>query len=39
VTWSSSLDRLSDADLVVEAVVEAMTIKKAGRGFLVYTAR
>ncbi len=29
VTWSSSLDRLSDADLVVEAVVEEMTIKKA----------
>ncbi len=29
VTWSWSLDRLSDADLVVEAVVEELTVKKA----------
>ena len=29
VTWSSSLDQLNDADLVVEAVVEELTVKKA----------
>jgi 3-hydroxybutyryl-CoA dehydrogenase len=29
VTWSSSLDRLNEADLVVEAVVEELTVKKA----------
>ncbi len=29
VTWTSSLDRLNDADLVVEAVVEELTVKKA----------
>ncbi len=29
VTWASSLDRLSDADLVVEAVVEELSVKQA----------
>jgi 3-hydroxybutyryl-CoA dehydrogenase len=29
VTWSSSLDRLADVDLVVEAVVEELSVKKA----------
>ncbi|HUK68445.1 MAG TPA: 3-hydroxybutyryl-CoA dehydrogenase [Streptosporangiaceae bacterium] len=29
VTWSASLDRLNDADLVVEAVVEELTVKQA----------
>jgi 3-hydroxybutyryl-CoA dehydrogenase len=29
VTWSPSLDHLADADLVVEAVVEELSVKKA----------
>ena len=29
VTWGSSMDRLTEADLVVEAVVEELTVKKA----------
>jgi 3-hydroxybutyryl-CoA dehydrogenase len=29
VTWSASLDHLSDVDLVVEAVVEELSVKKA----------
>ncbi|HEY2669230.1 MAG TPA: 3-hydroxybutyryl-CoA dehydrogenase [Rugosimonospora sp.] len=29
VTWSASLDHLADVDLVVEAVVEELTVKKA----------
>ncbi|HEX5996079.1 MAG TPA: 3-hydroxybutyryl-CoA dehydrogenase [Jiangellales bacterium] len=29
VTWSSSLDHLADVDLVVEAVVEELSVKKA----------
>jgi 3-hydroxybutyryl-CoA dehydrogenase len=29
VTWSSSLDELGDVDLVVEAVVEELSVKKA----------
>ncbi len=29
VTWSSSLDQLTDADLVVEAVVEELSVKRA----------
>jgi 3-hydroxybutyryl-CoA dehydrogenase len=29
VTWTASLDRLSDVDLVVEAVVEELSVKKA----------
>jgi 3-hydroxybutyryl-CoA dehydrogenase len=29
ITWSSSVDELSDVDLVVEAVVEELSVKKA----------
>jgi 3-hydroxybutyryl-CoA dehydrogenase len=29
ITWSTNLDHLSDADLVVEAVVEELSVKKA----------
>lgn len=29
ITWSTNLDHLSDVDLVVEAVVEEMSVKKA----------
>ena len=29
VTWTASLDRLADVDLVVEAVVEELSVKKA----------
>jgi 3-hydroxybutyryl-CoA dehydrogenase len=29
ITWSSSLDHLADADLVVEAVVEELSVKRA----------
>jgi 3-hydroxybutyryl-CoA dehydrogenase len=29
VTWSATIDHLSDADLVVEAVVEELSVKKA----------
>ena len=29
VTWSASLDHLADVDLVVEAVVEELSVKKA----------
>ncbi len=29
ITWSSTLDHLADADLVVEAVVEELSVKKA----------
>jgi 3-hydroxybutyryl-CoA dehydrogenase len=29
VTWTSSLDRLADADIVVEAIIEDLAVKKA----------